>query len=123
MSAESMASRSELLFSEPAADDRLAGVLHIYVALDWGEEVDLARARQLVPGEWLTLARRSRTPSSITYRPTPLRCKLAPAALELAELGTVAASADATVFDLGAVSLELHVPFRLAAAALLRLAG
>jgi len=106
-----------------SSDDPLAGILHVHVALDWGEEVDLAQARQLVPGEWLTLARRSRTPSSITYRPTPLRCKLAPAHLQLAELGMVEASADATVFDLGAVSLELHVPFRLPKSGLLRLAG
>jgi hypothetical protein len=105
------------------ADELLTGMLHIHVALDWGEEVDLARARQLVPSEWLTLVRRSRTPSSITYRPTPLRCKLMPAQLELAELGVVEASADATVFDLAAVSLELRVPFRLPRAGLLRLAG
>src|ERR1700685_2235600 len=88
-----------------SANQTIAGVLHVHVALDWGEEVDLARARDLVPGEWLTLARRPRTPSSITYRPTPLRCNLSPVPLELSGLGSVLASADATVFDLGAVSL------------------
>jgi len=105
------------------ADEPMSGTLHVHVALDWGDEVDLVQARPLVPSEWLTLARRSRTPSSITYRPTPLRCQLAPLSLELAEAGTVEASADATVFDFAAVSLALHVPFRLDPAAILRLAG
>ncbi|HEX3657976.1 MAG TPA: hypothetical protein VHV55_19460 [Pirellulales bacterium] len=107
----------------PVADEPLSGTLHVHVALDWGDEVDLAQARQLVPGEWLTLARRSRTPSSITYRPTPLRCQLAPVALELPELGVVEASADATVFDFAAVSLALHLPFRLRPSEISRLAG
>jgi hypothetical protein len=101
----------------------LVGVLHIYVALDWGDEVDLERARQLAPAELLKLARRSRTPSSISYRPLPLRFRLPLLPLELAELGAVAAEAEATVFDFGGVSLALRVPLELSPSALLRLAG
>ncbi len=105
------------------AETALVGVLHIYVALDWGDEVDLERARRLAPAELLTLARRSRTPSSISYRPLPLRFRLPPLPLELAELGAVQAEAEATVFDFGGLSLALRVPLKLSPAALLRLAG
>ena len=99
------------------------GILHVYVAFDWGEEIDLNRARQLVPAEFQSLPRRRRTPFSIAYRPPPLRFQLAPVGLRLAELGEVQATAEATVFDFAAVTVALHVPFRLPAAALTRLAG
>src|SRR5437660_12479126 len=108
---------------EPREDPVLGGVLHIYVAFDWGEEVHLERARELVPAEFHDLARRRRTPTSISYRPLPLRFVLAPVALELAELGSTSASAEATVFDFAAVSIALHVPFSLPEPALTRLAG
>lgn len=103
--------------------DAVHGMLHIYVAFDWGDEVDLKRARLLVAGSYHALPRRKRTPSSFSYRPPPLYVKLEPAKLELPELGSVAASAGATIFDFAAVSVALHVPFHLPAAALLRLAG
>lgn len=103
----------------PAA---LAGVLHIYVAFDWGDEIVLDRARSLVSAEVHDLPRRRRTPSSIAYRPAPLRVRLAPVELTLPELGPVKASAEATVFDFAAVSLALHVPFALPPTCLLRLA-
>jgi hypothetical protein len=92
--------------------------LHLYVAFDWGEEVDLEKARRLVPAEVHDLPRRRRTPTSITYRPPPLRFALSPVPLTLPELGPAQAAAEATVFDFGAVSIAMHVPFRLAAAAL-----
>jgi hypothetical protein len=101
----------------------LTGVLHIYVAFDWGEEIDLKRARALVPAEAREFPRRRRTPSSIAYRPRPLRCWLAPVALELPEVGKVQAGAEATVFDFAGVSLALHVPFQLTAGCLKRVAG
>jgi hypothetical protein len=88
-------------------------MLHIYVAFDWGEEVDLDRARSLVPAEVHTLPRRRRTPSSIAYRPPPLRFQHDSLGLNLPELGAVQATAEATVFDFAAVSVALHVPFRL----------
>ncbi|HEV3263021.1 MAG TPA: hypothetical protein VG013_39670 [Gemmataceae bacterium] len=101
----------------------LTGTLHVFVAFDWAEEVDLDRARSLVPAEFHELPRRRRTPSSIAYRPPPLRFALAPLSLDLPELSAVQARAEATVFDFAAVSLGLHVPFRLPAAGLSRLAG
>ena len=106
------------------SDEALEGTLHIHVAFDIGSEVDLGRARQLVPAESQSLPRRPRTPSSIAYRPPPLRFALEPVPLALspAELGATAAAADATVFDFGAVGVAMRVPFRLPPAALVRLA-
>jgi hypothetical protein len=101
----------------------ITGTLHIYVAFDWGEEVDLERARSLVPAQTHVLPRRRRTPTSIAYRPPPLRFRLAPVALDLPEVGSVEADGEVTVFDFAAVSTALHVPFRLSPARLLCLAG
>jgi hypothetical protein len=100
-----------------------AGALHVYVAFDWGDEVDLEHAGRLVPAAVHELPRRRRTPTSIAYRPPPLRFALAPVPLELAGLGSVPAAAEATVFDFAAVSVALHVPFRLSPEALSHLAG
>jgi hypothetical protein len=105
------------------AEKTLAGLLHVYVAFDWGEELDLERARRLVPAEIHEFPRRRRTPTSVGYRPSPLRFLLAPVALSLPELGQVQASAEATLFDFAAVSIALHIPFRLPAASLTCLAG
>jgi hypothetical protein len=100
----------------------LTGTLHIHVAFDVGGEVYLERARQLVPAESQSLPRRPRTPSSIAYRPAPLRLQLPAARLPLVELGEVDVTMEATLFDFGAVSVALRVPFQLAPVALLRLA-
>jgi hypothetical protein len=107
---------------EPTSDVH-AGKLHVYVAFDWGEEVLLDRARSLVPAETHVLPRRRRTPSSIAYRPPPLRVRLPAREIALPELGPVRASAEATVFDFAAVSLAMHVPFFLPHASLVRLAN
>src|SRR5262245_30127890 len=108
----------------PAAlPDVVRGVLHLHVAFDWGDEVDLDHARRLVPAEVHNLPRRRRTPTSITYRPPPLHFVMPPVPLHLPEVGAVRAAAGATVFDFGAVSLGMQVPFRLDAAALTRLAA
>ena len=119
-----------------ADDFPLRGTLHIFVAFDWGDEIDLDRARRLFPAESQDLARRRRTPSSIAYRPAPLRYPLKLPALELPEVGsisehsspdqspsTTAAVAEAIVFDFGGVSVSLQIPFELTPAALSRLAG
>jgi hypothetical protein len=98
------------------------GTLHVYVAYDWGEEVNLDQARQLVPAEVQPLPRRRRTPTSIGFRPPPLRFILQPVALELPEVGSIQANAELTVFDFAAVSVALHVPFQLSAEQLTRLA-
>ena len=89
----------------------ISGTLHAFLAFDWGEEVNLDEARKLAPAEPTELARRSRTPSSIAYRPTPLRFPLHPLRLELPELGLVEAASEATLFDFAAVSIALHIPF------------
>jgi hypothetical protein len=108
----------------PAPETVLSGTLHVYVAFDWGDEVDLDQARRLVPAEVHALPRRRRTPPSITYRPPPLRFRLAPVKFPLPpDGGPVEAAAEATVFDFAAVSVALHVPFRRPLEELARLAG
>src|SRR5437660_12745916 len=103
-----------------APNAAVRGILHIYVAFDWGDEVDLERARGLVSGSYQALPRRRRTPASFSYRPPPLHVTLASAKLELPELGTVAAGTGVKIFDFAAVSLAFHVPFTLTMAALTR---
>src|ERR1700686_3631350 len=89
----------------------LTGKLHVVVAFDWGDEIDLERVRQLVPAQVHALPRRRRTPTSIAYQPAPLQLALAPIVLDLPELGRVEAAAAATVFDFAAVSVALRLPF------------
>jgi hypothetical protein len=101
----------------------LRGTLHIHVAFDWGDEIDLPRAAAIHGAGGHPLPRRRRTPSSFEYRPLPIRLALEPVPLELAEVGAIKAAAEATLFDVGAVSVALHVPFALAPAGLTHLAG
>lgn len=107
-----------------APDDLLAGRLQVYVAFDWGDEIDLERARQLAAGVVLDMARRPRTPHSIAYRPPPLRFPLAPPPDPPPGLGGLSArSAEATVFDFAGVSVALELPFRLPRSELRQLAA
>ncbi|MCS6851568.1 MAG: hypothetical protein NZ700_10430 [Gemmataceae bacterium] len=91
----------------------LKGTLHVHVAYDWGDEVDLELAQRLVPSEVRALQRRRRTPSSIDYRPAPLRLPLAPVTLRLPFLGPVQTEGAVTLFDFGAASVSIPVPFDL----------
>jgi len=100
----------------------LNGMLHVFVAFDWGDEGDLDRARRLVPAEVQALPRRRRTPSSFEYRPSPLRFPLPPVEIEWPELGKIWSPAEVTMFDFGAVSFAMELPFRLSGAGLSRLA-
>jgi hypothetical protein len=99
------------------------GTLHTFVAFDWGEEIDLQHARRLVPAEVHELPRRLRTPASIAYRPPPLRFQTPMNLPELLEIGSLQGVAEVTLFDFAAVSVALHVPFRLSADALRHLAS
>ncbi len=140
----------------------VSGTVHVYVAFDWGEEVDLEAARRLLAAEPRALERRRRTPSSFGYSPPPLRFPLDPMELTLtapeqspaaataaavareparsdnpvkaspinvAESNckdpinrTLKATADATLFDFGGVSVAMHIPFSMTAAELSLLA-
>jgi hypothetical protein len=92
----------------------LSGRLHVYVAFDWGEEIDLDRARRQGAGVVLDMMRRPRTPASIAYRPPPLRFPIGPVVVAMPGLaGTAIHSAEATVFDFAGVSLALQLPFNL----------
>jgi hypothetical protein len=106
-----------------AAGAELSGILHAYVAFDWGDEIHLDRAQRLAPAESHLLPRRRRTPSSIGYRPSPLRYQLPSLQVDLAELKQAAATAEATIFDFGGVSVAIHIPFTQSSAELVRLAA
>jgi hypothetical protein len=109
---------------DPNARENLHGRLHVYVAFDWGDEIDLEHARQLAPAAVQALPRRPRTPTSFAYKPPPLRFALDPAPLTLAPLSTRRPTgAEATVFDFGAVSVGLSIPVELNPAALTVLAA
>lgn len=97
-------------------------VLHLFVAFDWGDEIRLDEAARLVPALRHELPRRRRTPSSFSYRPTPLRLPLEPILLEFGEIGRCEAAAELTLFDLGAVSVSLQIPLRRSRPQLLALA-
>ncbi len=97
--------------SEPALADRpLPGVLHVDVAYDWGDEIDLTQAAKLAPSEAQGLLRRPRTPASIGYHPAPLRFPLPALKLELPGCGPITAALEATVFDFGGVNARVDVP-------------
>ena len=106
-----------------APDSPVRGILHIYVAFDWGDEVDLEQARKLVPGSYQALPRRKRTPPSFSYRPPPLHVPLGSTRLDLPELGPVDATTGVTIFDFAAVSIAFRVTFSMPADGLVRLAG
>jgi len=105
--------------------EQLDAIVHLAFAFDLGYEIDLERARVLLPGETGPLARRRRTPESIRYRPAPLRLALDASGMALP--GGVAAAgpaiAELSVFDFGAISLALRFPVRAAPETVLRLAG
>ena len=104
--------------------DALTGWLYFYVAFDWGDEVNLRQAGRLAPGAALDLSRRPRTPTSIAYKPPPLRFRLEAAALAVPGAAPLPVeSAEATVFDFGAVSVGFKAPFRAGRAELTALAG
>src|SRR5258708_3927873 len=105
------------------SDTPLDGILHVYVAFDCGDEVELDAARKLVPANLLALPRRRRTPTSIAYRPPPLRLTMGGTGFNWPELGQVDMATDVTVFDFAAVSIAFHVPFHLPKAGLSRLGG
>src|ERR1700680_1269595 len=114
----------------------VSGTIHLYVAFDWGEEVDLEDARNLLAAEPRSLARRRRTPSSFAYSPPPLRFPLAPIELKIADpepsssasvveaaCRTLKATSDATLFDFGGASVAMHGPFLTTVVELSRLAA
>jgi hypothetical protein len=112
--------------AEPQTFDHqrpLRGVLHAFVAFDWGEEIDLGRARTLVTPLGPDSSHQTVRSSSIAYRPQPVCAPLAPAPLDLPGLGNVAASAEAILFDFAAASVALHVSFQLKPIEITRLAA
>lgn len=110
----------------PAAarpDFELQVTVHVFVAFDWGDSIDLDRALSLAPSQTHSLPRERRTPRSIEYRPPPLRFPLPAWQPEWPKTSNIEGSADATVFDFGAVSVASHLPLRVSSAELLSTIG
>ena len=108
-------------------DKIVSGVLHAYVAFDWGEEVDLVQAAKLLEAELGSasspgLPRRRRTPMSIEYRPAPLVFQLPHTICKFGVLGEVEAQVEMILFDFATLSLSLRVPFSLPGSKLSELA-
>ena len=105
--------------------EHLDVTVHLAFAFDIGYEIDLERARPLLPGESGALPRRRRTPESIRYRPAPLRAAVSADGIALpgAIVPVGPPRAELTLFDFGAVSLTVQFPLRIAAGALIGLAG
>jgi hypothetical protein len=94
------------------------GTLHVNIAFDWGDEIDLRRAAQLAPSHEQELVRRPRTPESIGYRPAPLRFPLGSAAVDFPGLEGVEAHFEASVFDFSAVNIRVDIAIAHSAATL-----
>jgi hypothetical protein len=103
----------------------LDATIHLAFAFDIGYEIDLDRARAMIPSESGLLARRRRTPESIQYRPAPLRLALDASGMALPGglATTKAPRAELTVFDFAAISLMVQFPVRATPDELLELAG
>lgn len=101
----------------------VTGKLHCVVAFDWCEEINLEQAAKLVPSESSALPRRRRTPSTIAYRPPPLRFNLPPVRLALPHLADCQAEVEAILFDFGAANIAFRIPFSLSMQALPSLAA
>jgi hypothetical protein len=105
--------------------EQLDVTIHLAFAFDIGYEIDLERARPLLPGESGPLPRRRRTPESIRYRPAPLRAAIGADGLGLPGASATASPprAELTLFDFGAASMVAQFPLRVSAGALLAMAG
>ena len=105
--------------------DQLDATIHLAFAFDIGYEIDLDRARAMIPGESGLLARRRRTPESIQYRPAPLRITLDASGMALpGGVPTIRPPrAELTIFDFAAISLMVQFPVRASPTELLELAG
>ncbi len=105
--------------------DPLDATIHLAFAFDIGYEIDIDRARAMLPTESGLLARRKRTPESIQYRPAPLRLTLDASGMALpGGLASVRPPrAELTIFDFAAISLMVQFPVHATPGELLELAG
>jgi hypothetical protein len=110
--------------------EQLDATIHLSFAFDIGFEIDLERARALLPAGTGLLARRRRTPESIRYRPPPLRTAIDATGLALpttepprADAPLAPPRADLTVFDFGAIALAAQFSVRMTTGELTNLAG
>jgi len=101
----------------------IRGEVYFNVAFDWGDEIDLRRAALMATSHEQELARRTRTPASLGYRPAPLRFPLGTTSIAHAGAPAISARLEASVFDFGGVNLRVVVEAPSTFEALRRFAG
>lgn len=90
------------------------GQVHVYFAFLAASQVDLDRAQAIArarPTERTRFQRERRAPAYLDFDPPPLQITLPCEAVPLAAGFAAEAQADVTIFDFGAFSVDLRVPF------------
>jgi hypothetical protein len=103
--------------------EEFQAVLHLFVAFDWGDEIDVPHAARLVPGERHAAPASAGVSPPLQYRPAPLRFRVPGLALTLPECSPVTVDGVATVFDFGALSLAWRIPLHVSPDTISALAG
>lgn len=111
--------------ARPPIADSIVATIHLSLALDIGDEIDLDRARLILQGAPGQLPRRRRTPGSFGYRPAPIRVELDPDGIKLpGEWAFLRPPrSELTLFDFGAISFTVRFPVQTTPGELLALAG
>lgn len=97
----------------PTAPPRLRGTLHAHVAFEVGAEIDLERAERLAREETLRpgLGQQLRVPRAFGFVPSPLEIGFAAEPFRPLPGFESEPRVQVTLFDFGAVSVELRIPF------------
>lgn len=100
------------------------GTLHLFLAFDVAQSIDLDKAAELVRSGATRgrLEHSRRAPSSMTYQPAPLCIRMQGEPRPVGAWQTDGA-VDVTLFDFGAASVEVRVPFESEMVALVDLAS
>jgi hypothetical protein len=101
----------------------LQTILHLFVAFDWGDEIDVPHAARLVPGEMHAAPVRAGVSPPLQYHPAPLRFRVPGLSLNLPECESLNVDGVATVFDFGALSLAWNIPLYVSPGNLTALGG
>ncbi len=101
----------------------LQTILHLFVAFDWGDEIDVPHAAQLVPRELQVAPAHPAGSPPLHYHPAPLRLRVAGLSLNLPECPPAKGDGVATIVDFAALSLAWSIPLHDSPEQLSALAG
>lgn len=106
------AAATEVSTAAPAMTPLIrAGCCHVSFAYDVGRAIDLDRAEQLITAQKQRdqIKHRRRAPASFQYEPAPLRITHTVEPMQIGEF-RAGPTADAVVYDFGAVSITYSIP-------------